>query len=234
MSAILGKKLGMTQIFREDGEVVPVTVIEAGPCPVTGIRNKERDGYEAIQLAFKVVASDGVLSPGEYQTLQGIQKALGISDSRFRDLYDLHLSQLRRPTSGGGQGPQVDELGVDPSWTKERKRSHLVSEFGKYNARMQSVRDDAQRAHCKRMIDLISRELAKLDGNAQPRKANPDEVLLGIDSDLGIGDKKSALEREETRWIARKRVTQTTSGLQKCQEALEAIARLRSLYARAA
>ena len=52
MSAILGKKLGMTQIFREDGEVVPVTVIEAGPCPVTAIRKPDRDGYSAIQLAF--------------------------------------------------------------------------------------------------------------------------------------------------------------------------------------
>ena len=55
MSAILGKKLGMTQIFREDGEVVPVTVIEAGPCPVTAIRNEDRDGYSAIQLAFDEV-----------------------------------------------------------------------------------------------------------------------------------------------------------------------------------
>jgi large subunit ribosomal protein L3 len=52
MSAILGKKLGMTQIFREDGEVVPVTVIEAGPCPVTAIRKPDRDGYSAVQLAF--------------------------------------------------------------------------------------------------------------------------------------------------------------------------------------
>lgn len=55
MSAILGKKLGMTQIFREDGEVVPVTVVEAGPCPVTAIRKPDRDGYAAIQLAFDEV-----------------------------------------------------------------------------------------------------------------------------------------------------------------------------------
>jgi large subunit ribosomal protein L3 len=55
MSAILGKKLGMTQIFREDGEVVPVTVVEAGPCPVTAIRKQDRDGYSAIQLAFDEV-----------------------------------------------------------------------------------------------------------------------------------------------------------------------------------
>jgi large subunit ribosomal protein L3 len=55
MSAILGKKLGMTQIFREDGEVVPVTVVEAGPCPVTAIRKPDRDGYAAVQLAFDEV-----------------------------------------------------------------------------------------------------------------------------------------------------------------------------------
>ncbi len=52
MAAILAKKLGMTQRFLEDGRVERVTVLEAGPCPVTGIRTFERDGYEAVQLAF--------------------------------------------------------------------------------------------------------------------------------------------------------------------------------------
>ena len=52
MTAILAKKLGMTQVFLEDGTVERVTVLEAGPCPVTGIRTHERDGYEAVQLAF--------------------------------------------------------------------------------------------------------------------------------------------------------------------------------------
>jgi large subunit ribosomal protein L3 len=52
MAAILAKKLGMTQLFLEDGSVERVTVLEAGPCPVTGIRTFDRDGYEAVQLAF--------------------------------------------------------------------------------------------------------------------------------------------------------------------------------------
>ncbi|MGN6190376.1 MAG: 50S ribosomal protein L3 [Conexibacter sp.] len=52
MAAILAKKLGMTQRFLDDGRVERVTVLEAGPCPVTGIRTHERDGYEAVQLAF--------------------------------------------------------------------------------------------------------------------------------------------------------------------------------------
>jgi large subunit ribosomal protein L3 len=52
MPAILARKLGMTQLFSEDGRVQRVTVLEAGPCPVTAIRTHERDGYEAVQLAF--------------------------------------------------------------------------------------------------------------------------------------------------------------------------------------
>jgi large subunit ribosomal protein L3 len=52
MPVILAKKLGMTQLFREDGSVARVTVLEAGPCPVTAVRDLERDGYAAVQLAF--------------------------------------------------------------------------------------------------------------------------------------------------------------------------------------
>jgi large subunit ribosomal protein L3 len=52
MPAILAKKLGMTQVFQEDGRVERVTVLEAGPCPVTAIRTDDVDGYTAVQLAF--------------------------------------------------------------------------------------------------------------------------------------------------------------------------------------
>src|SRR6187551_827928 len=64
MAAILAKKLGMTQLFLEDGRVERVTVLEAGPCPVTGIRTFDRDGYEAVQLAFGSVREKH-LSKGE-------------------------------------------------------------------------------------------------------------------------------------------------------------------------
>src|ERR1700729_2136188 len=52
MSAILAKKLGRTQVFQDDGSVARGTVLRAGPCPVTAIRTPERDGYEAVQVAF--------------------------------------------------------------------------------------------------------------------------------------------------------------------------------------
>jgi large subunit ribosomal protein L3 len=63
MPAILAKKLGMTQLFLEDGRVERVTVLEAGPCPVTGIRTLDRDGYEAVQLAFGLVREKHLSKP---------------------------------------------------------------------------------------------------------------------------------------------------------------------------
>ena len=63
MAAILARKLGMTQLFLENGRVERVTVLEAGPCPVTGIRTHERDGYEAVQLAFGVTREKHLTKP---------------------------------------------------------------------------------------------------------------------------------------------------------------------------
>lgn len=64
MKGIIGKKLGMSQVFDpESGVVTPVTVIEAGPCPVTQVRTVEADGYEAVQLAFDAVADRKLSKP---------------------------------------------------------------------------------------------------------------------------------------------------------------------------
>jgi large subunit ribosomal protein L3 len=82
--AILAKKLGMTQRFTDEGRVERVTVLEAGPCPVTAIRTHEVDGYEAVQLAFGAVR-EKALSKGEL----GHLKKAGAPPSRhvaeFRD-----------------------------------------------------------------------------------------------------------------------------------------------------
>jgi large subunit ribosomal protein L3 len=63
MPAILAKKIGMTQRFLEDGRVERVTVLEAGPCPVTAIRTHEIDGYEAVQLGFGAVRERALTKP---------------------------------------------------------------------------------------------------------------------------------------------------------------------------
>jgi large subunit ribosomal protein L3 len=63
MPAILAKKLGMTQRFLDDGRVERVTVLEAGPCPVTAIRTNDADGYEAVQLGFGAVREKALNKP---------------------------------------------------------------------------------------------------------------------------------------------------------------------------
>ncbi len=65
--AIIGRKLGMTQVFTQDGKVIPVTVIEAGPCPVVQVKTLERDGYAAVKLGFDEVNEKKVNKPNAGQ-----------------------------------------------------------------------------------------------------------------------------------------------------------------------
>jgi large subunit ribosomal protein L3 len=84
MAAILAKKLGMTQRFGEDGHVERVTVLEAGPCPVTAIRTVERDGYEALQLAFGA-CKEKVLTKAELGHLKKADAGPHRHVTEFRD-----------------------------------------------------------------------------------------------------------------------------------------------------
>jgi large subunit ribosomal protein L3 len=84
MAAILAKKLGMTQRFLDDGRVERVTVLEAGPCPVTAIRTVERDGYEAVQLAFGA-CKEKVLTRAELGHLKKADAAAHRHLAEFRD-----------------------------------------------------------------------------------------------------------------------------------------------------
>ncbi|MEA2159246.1 MAG: large subunit ribosomal protein [Solirubrobacteraceae bacterium] len=84
MAAILAKKLGMTQRFLDDGRVERVTVLEAGPCPVTAIRTVERDGYEAVQLAFGA-CKEKVLTKAELGHLKKADAAAHRHVVEFRD-----------------------------------------------------------------------------------------------------------------------------------------------------
>jgi large subunit ribosomal protein L3 len=84
MAAILARKLGMTQRFREDGRVERVTVLEAGPCPVTAIRTFERDGYEAVQLAFGA-CKEKVLTKAELGHLKKADASAHRHLAEFRD-----------------------------------------------------------------------------------------------------------------------------------------------------
>lgn len=76
--AILGTKLGMTQMFREDGTMIPVTVVLAGPCPVVQKKSVEHDGYEAVQVAFKPIREKLCTKP-----MLGHFKKVGVEAHRY-------------------------------------------------------------------------------------------------------------------------------------------------------
>ena len=76
--AILAKKVGMTQIFNEAGELVPVTVLQAGPCVVTQVKTTENDGYEAVQVGFEDIREKLVNNP-----VKGMFDKAGVSYKRY-------------------------------------------------------------------------------------------------------------------------------------------------------
>ena len=110
-------------------------------------------------LAFEIVAADKKIEPSELACLQKVARLLSVPDETYKRFEEKYLRpiQLAAATSGAVNASEHEKLlGIDPSWPKERKLAQLTSEFAKYNARMQSVRDDDQRAQCRRMLEIIA------------------------------------------------------------------------------
>jgi len=103
MAAIVGKKLGMTRVFLEDGSAVPVTVVEAAPNKVTAIRRADRDGYDAVQLAGLPVAEDRLT-----QAEAGHLKKAGAAG--MRTLVEFRDADVSTGAAGGeGEGDEASE-----------------------------------------------------------------------------------------------------------------------------
>jgi len=94
MSALLGKKIGMTGIFDESGQYVPVTVIKVGPCYVTQVKTKATDGYDAVQLGFEEKAERKVNKPelGHFQK-NGVKPMRYVKE--FRTFDEAKISELK-------------------------------------------------------------------------------------------------------------------------------------------
>lgn len=92
--AIIGKKLGMTQVFTEDGKVLPVTVIEAGPCYVTQIKTAEKDGYNSVQVAFGKIKAKNVnkCQTGAFKKA-GVEPQRIMKEFKYNDITKFALGQ---------------------------------------------------------------------------------------------------------------------------------------------
>jgi large subunit ribosomal protein L3 len=93
MTGILGKKLGMTQVFDEKGRLWPVTVVEAGPCGILQIKTKENDGYESVKMGFEEVKKEKRVD----RPTKGICKKAGLNPCRIMKEFpmgDLKVGEL--------------------------------------------------------------------------------------------------------------------------------------------
>ena len=123
---IIGKKLGMTQLFAENGAVIPVTVIEAGPCVVTQKKTTETDGYNAIQVGYEDVSPKHVNKPakGHFEKA-GVQAKKHLKEFRLDNAADYNVGDVIAVDTFA-QGEKVDITGI----TKGHGYSGAVKRWG--------------------------------------------------------------------------------------------------------
>ena len=109
---IIGKKLGMTQIFDQNGNVIPVTVVEAGPCLVTFKKTAEKDGYEAVQLGYGEIKANKVTKPmkGHFDKNDVAPKRV-LKEFRLDDISTLNIGDVVK-ADAFEEGEAVDVQGV--------------------------------------------------------------------------------------------------------------------------
>ena len=110
--AIIGRKVGMTQIFTPEGKVIPVTVVEAGPCPVVQIKTVEKDGYAALKLGFDEVSEKRINKPelGQFKKA-GVKPQKVLREFRLSDLSAYEVGKEVKANTFK-EGDKVDVAGV--------------------------------------------------------------------------------------------------------------------------
>ena len=114
--AILAKKIGMIQMFREDGTMIPVTVLQAGPCPVTQVKTVEHEGYSAVQVGFSPIREKLVTKP-----LMGHFKKAGVAPCRY--IKEFRLDDAEKYEVGSEIKVDIFEAGdrIDVTGTSKGK-----------------------------------------------------------------------------------------------------------------
>ncbi len=110
--AIIGRKVGMTQVFAADGKVIPVTVVEAGPCPVVQIKTVERDGYQAVKLGFDEVSEKRLSKPelGQFKKA-GVKPQRVLKEFRVADVANYEVGK-EVTCEAFAAGDKVDVVGT--------------------------------------------------------------------------------------------------------------------------
>ena len=163
IKGIIGKKLGMTQIFAEDGSVIPVTVIEAGPCFVTQKKTNETDGYEAVQLAFSDLREKLVNKPraGHFKKA-GVSPKRHLKEFRLDDISAMNVGDVVAADTFAS-GEKVDITGI----TKGHGYSGVVKRWNAHKLRMTHG------------VGPVHRQPGSMGANSSPSRIFKNKIMPG-------------------------------------------------------
>lgn len=161
--AIIGKKLGMTQVFTPEGLVVPVTVVEAGPCPVVQVKNEEKDGYNAVVVAFDKQKASRVNKPSA-----GVFKKAGVET--FRLVKELKFENAQEYSLGQeikcdifAEGDKVDVTGT----TRGRGFTGVIQRWNQHRLKMSHG------------TGPVHREVGSMGANSTPSRVFKNKHMAG-------------------------------------------------------
>ena len=140
MTGILGTKLGMTQVFDETGQVVPVTVVQAGPCVVTAVRTPDNDGYSAVQIGFGEINPRKVTKP-----VAGLFEKAGVTPRRY--VAEIRTEGASEYTLGQELTAELFEAGQRVDVTGKSKGKGFAGVMKRHHFKGLSASHGTQRKH---------------------------------------------------------------------------------------
>ncbi len=160
---IIGKKLGMTQIFDENGNVIPVTVIEAGPCVVTQKKTTESDGYDAVQLGFIEIPEKKLTKPAKgHFAKANVSARKHLKEFRLDDISNINVGdEFKADLFEAGE--KVDVTGI----TKGHGYSGVIKRWGHHRLRMTHG------------VGPVHRQVGSMGANSTPSRVYKNKKMAG-------------------------------------------------------
>ena len=160
---IIGRKLGMTQIFADNGAAIPVTVIEAGPCPVVQKKTAENDGYDAVQLGFEDIREKLVTKPaaGHYKKA-GVSAKRHLKEFRLDGAADMNVGDVVAADTFAA-GEKVDITGI----TKGRGYTGVIKRWNAHRLRMTHG------------VGPVHRQVGSMGANSSPSRVFKNKHMAG-------------------------------------------------------
>ena len=161
--AIIGRKVGMTQVFTDDGRVEPVTVIEAGPCYVTQIKSVEKDGYNSVQVAFGEIKEKNVnkCQAGAFKKA-GVEAKRVLKEFRYNDTTKFALGQEIKADMFS-EGDIVDVSGI----TKGHGFTGVIKRWNQHRLKMTHG------------VGPVHREVGSMGANSTPSRVLKGKKMPG-------------------------------------------------------